>query len=402
MNTISGAYPLFFFGFLALFVSPGCNGADSSDQSSQAVSNDTIQPPATTMFVGTYTRKEPHVDGKGEGIYHLQVSPGTGVLAERGVVRDTNPSFLAFSPDENFLYAVNEVTSEVAAAGWVTAYRFDPDTGLPEKINQQSSEGWAPCHLTVDHSGRYVLVANYLGGVVAVLPVAEDGSLRPASDIVKLEGSGPHPEQNASHPHMVYLSADNRFVYAPDKGTDRVNIFRLDLEAGKLIPNTPAFAAVQPGAGPRHMTIHPNGRFTYLINELDATVNVFLRDSTSGSLEEIQRIGTLPADYDQPGNYCADLHLSPDGHFLYGSNRGHDSIVIYAVDAQSGRLSLVGHEPTRGEFPRNFTISPDGRFIYVANQNSDNITLFERDADTGKMTYLREFRVPSPVCLKMP
>ena len=200
---------------------------------------------------------------------------------------------------------------------------------------------------------------------------------------------------------MVCLSADNRFVYVPDLGADRIHIFQFDPENGKLLPNTPASAVVQPGSGPRHMTIHPNGRFVYLINELDNTVDVFRRDAETGGLEALQRLPTLPEGYEGGPSYCADIHLSPDGRYLYGSNRGHDSIVIYAVDQQTGELSLVGHEPTRGDFPRNFTISPNGSFLYIANQNSSNITVFKRNADTGEMTFLREFGAPTPVCLKM-
>lgn len=401
MNTNSRSFPLVFIGVLTMLSFSSCQESPSSEKSSETMLGDTTDQKTVSMYVGTYTLKETFVDGKADGIYQLQVASATGALSEAGVVRDTNPSFLAFSPDGRYLYAVNELTSEVAPSGWVTAYRLDPDTGLPVKINRQSSYGWAPCHLAVDHSGHYVLVANYLSGVVAVFPIAPDGSLQAASDTVQLEGSGPHPQQEASHPHMTYISSDNRFVYVPDKGTDRVNIFRLDVEAGRLIPNTPAYVTVQPGAGPRHMTIHPNGRFTYLINELDATIDFFLRDTITGALEVVQRIRTLPADYSGPDNYCAEISLSPDGRFLYGSNRGHDSIVIYTVDPATGRLTLVGFESTRGEFPRNFMISPDGRFVYVANQNTDNITVFERDALTGKMKYLREFQVPTPVCLIM-
>jgi len=351
------------------------------------------------VYVGTYTKGEAHVKGKAEGIYQMVLDGQTGELEMAGVTIDAvNPSFVAVHPNGQYLYAVNEVGTDVAPAGWITAFRIDPDVPRPILLNRQSSRGLAPCHLVVEATGRYLLVANYSDGMVAVLPLQDDGKLRPSSFQLQLEGSGPHPQQRSSHPHMICLSPDNQFVYVPDKGSDRIWAFRLDLQQGELLPAADPYVEVQPAAGPRHMTFHPSGQYAYLINELDNTVNVYAWDAASGSLSELQSISTLPAGFEE-ASYCADIHVSPDGRFLYGSNRGHDSIVIYAVDAASGRLSLVGHEATRGEVPRNFMISPNGNYLYVANQNSDNIVAFQRDKKSGELTLKTQYGVPTPVCL---
>ena len=351
------------------------------------------------LYVGTYTKAEPHVRGGAEGIYQMAMDEQSGELQMQGVTIDAvNPSFVAVHPNGRYLYAVNEVGTDVAPAGWITAFRIDPEVPRPIQLNRHSSRGLAPCHLAVEGTGRYLLVANYADGVVSVLPIQNDGKLRPSSDSITLRGSGPHPQQKSSHPHMICLSPDNELVYVPDKGSDRIWAFRLDHQRGALIPAPAAGAEVQPGAGPRHLTVHPSGRFAYRINELDNTVNAYTRAAGSGALTELQRISTLP-DHFEGKSYCADIHVSPDGRFLYGSNRGHDSIVIYAIDADSGRLTLVGHEATRGEFPRNFMISPNGNYLYVANQNSDNIVAFQRDAKSGELTLQTQYGVPTPVCL---
>ncbi len=351
------------------------------------------------VYVGTYTKGEPHVKGQAEGIYQMVMDTRSGDLEMLGVTIDAvNPSFVAVHPNGQYLYAVNEVGTDVAPAGWITSFRIDPEVPRPILLNRQSSRGLSPCHLAVEASGRYLLVANYSDGVVTVLPIQSDGRLRPSSDSITLKGSGPHPQQKSSHPHMICLSPDNQLVYIPDKGSDRIWSFRLDLQDGTLVPAATPYVEVQPGAGPRHMTFHPSGRFAYLINELDNTVNAYAWEAGSGVLTELQSISTLPGGFDAQ-SHCADIHVSPDGRFLYGSNRGHDSIVIYAIDAGSGRLTLVGHESTRGNFPRNFMISPSGKHLYVANQNSNNIVAFQRDAKSGELTLKTQYGVPTPVCL---
>lgn len=392
-----------FLNLLLLLFLSNCGeniNRESTGQSQEAPSEETTAS-NLLLFVGTYTKPEPHVKGKADGIYQVIMNPETGELTMQGVTKDAvNPSFVAVSPDKKFLYSVNEVANDVAPEGWITAFRIDPASPRPILINNMSSGGPAPCHLVVENTNKYVLTANYANGVVAMLPIKEDGGLRPKSFEVQLEGSGPHPQQTSSHPHMVCLSPDNRYAYVPDKGTDRINIFWMDLDDGRLVPAGTPFVEVAPGAGPRHMTFHPNNRMAYLINELDNTVYGFTWDPATGRLNEFQRISTLPGDFEGE-SYCADIHISPDGRFLYGSNRGHDSIVAYSIDEESGELTLVGHYPTQGEFPRNFMISPNGNFLYAANQNTDNITIFQRDADTGELSYSGQFRVPTPVCLKV-
>jgi len=391
------------FILCTLFLLNTC-GSDSAYKTEAATGEETVEGEASKllMFVGTYTKSEPHVKGKAEGVYQMLLDPATGQLQQQGVTKDVvNPSFIAISPNRKYLYAVNEVGADLAPEGWITAFRIDPNVPRPILLNRHTTKGQSPCHIVVEQTGQYALVANYVGGVVAMLPIQEDGKLRPSVFEVQLEGSGPHPQQQSSHPHMVCLSPDNRFVYIPDKGADRIHIFWMDLEDGRLVPATYPSVKVQPGAGPRHMTFHPNNRFAYLINELDATVNAYSWDPSTGMLEEFQSISTLPENFESSENYCADIHISPDGRFLYGSNRGHDSIVIYAIDQENGELTLVGHEATRGEFPRNFLVSPEGGFLYVANQNTDNITIFERNADRGTLTYNGQFRIPTPVCLKV-
>lgn len=352
------------------------------------------------VLVGTYTKKEGHVDGKAKGISILKMDAATGSLTphtlKEGII---NPSFVTFSPDGNFVYAVSETGGDVGPSGTVHAFSVNPQTQELTKLNEQISHNYAPCHINTDQQARCAFVANYVGGVVAVYPIQKDGSLAPASDVITLEGKGAHPEQDASHPHSVILSPDERFAFVPDKGADKIWVFEIDYALGKLTPVAQPFATVHAGAGPRHLVFHSNGKFAYVINELDATITGFSYDAAQGTLSEIQNIATVPADY-QGRNACADIHLAPDGRFLYGSNRGHNSIVIYSVNETNGQLTLVGHEPTRGDFPRNFMIAPGGNWLYVANQNSDNIVHFKIDKTTGKLSHAGETSTPTPVCLK--
>jgi len=372
-----------------------------ADKSNEATA-DKAPPNAESHYVlvGTYTKKEGHVDGKAKGISVLKMDAETGKLSphtlKEGII---NPSFVTFSPNGNFVYAVSETGDDVGPSGTVHAFSVNPKTQELTKLNEQISHGFAPCHINTDKQARYAFVANYVGGVAAVYPIQKDGSLAPASEVIKLEGKGAHAEQEASHPHAVILSPDDRFAFIPDKGADKIWAFEIDYSSGKLTPAAQPFATVHAGAGPRHLTFHPNGQFAYVINELDATITGFRYDAAGGALSEIQNIGTLPADY-QGFNACADIHLSPDGRFLFGSNRGHNSIVIYSVNETTGQLQLVAHEPTRGDFPRNFMIAPGGNWLYVANQNSGNIVHFKIDRSSGKLSHAGETLTPTPVCLK--
>lgn len=346
------------------------------------------------LFAGTYTKKEGHVDGKADGIYVLGLSPGQPAFEQLALAKDIiNPSFVALSADGKYLYAVSETGPDVDSVGYVYAYARQGDSLV--YINRKPSYSFAPCHVSVHPSGRFIFVANYVGGVVAMYPVLPTGGLGAASEVIYLKGKGPHPRQESSHPHSVFLAPNGRFAYVPDLGTDKIMIYRIDTTAGKLQPE--GFARVAPQAGPRHLAFSPDGRFAYVINELGNTITAFHASPDSGRLDSLQTISTLPEGFTSE-SYCADIHLSADGRYLYGSNRGHNSLAAFAVSPANGRLSLIGHTPTHGDFPRNFTISPDGSYIYVANQNSSNITIFSIRPD-GLPEYVGEMNVPTPVCL---
>lgn len=352
----------------------------------------------TLVYVGTYTR------GRSEGIYVYRLDPSSGALEFASEVTGIdNPSFLALHPQGRHLYAVNEVGGAAGKpSGAVSAFSIDPATGGLTLLNQQPSHGPGPCHLSVDGTGGYVLVANYTGGSVCVLPIGSDGRLGEATDFIQHQGSSIVPRrQEVPHAHSVTIDPANRYAFVADLGMDKIMIYRLDLNQGKLKPNDEPWVQVKPGAGPRHFTFHPNGRYAYVINEIDSTVTVFTYDETRGILREIQTLSTLPEDFED-ASHCADVHLSPSGKFLYGSNRGHDSIVIFAVDEGTGKLSCIGHEPTRGRIPRNFAIDPGGTFLLAANQQSDSIVSFRIDQQTGVLEWTGQMmEVPTPVCVKL-
>jgi 6-phosphogluconolactonase len=350
------------------------------------------------VYVGTYTR------GASEGIYRFRLDPATGALSSAGsVARVDQPSFLALHPRRALLFSVNEL-GEFAGqkCGGVSAFAIDESTGELSLLNQQPSGGTGPCYVSVDATGRFVLVANYGGGSVALLPIGEDGRLGEASDFIQHTGSSVNPNrQQEPHAHSIIPSPDNRFAFAADLGLDKVMIYQLDLAAGRLRPNDPPWAQVHAGAGPRHFAFHPNGRYAYLINEIDSTFTAFAYDPTRGALTELHTVPTLPAGFEGRSS-CADVHVHPSGKFLYGSNRGHDSIVIYAIDEATGRLTYVGHEPTQGKTPRGFTIDPTGTYLLAANQNTDTIVTFRIDPSTGQLTATGHVaQVPTPVCLRI-
>lgn len=349
------------------------------------------------VFVGTYTR------GEGEGINLLRMDPQSGRLESLGVVAETeNPSFLAIHPNGRSLYAVNETGDfEGDASGAVSAFRIDPADASLSPINRRSSRGAAPCHIIVDNDGRNVLVANYTGGNVAVVPIETDGSLADASDVEKHEGSGPNPQrQEAPHAHSINLDAGGEFAVAADLGLDKLLIYRFDSKAGTLTPNDPPSASLSPGAGPRHFAFHPNGRLAFAINEIASTVTAFRYDPESGTLTEAQTRSTLPEGF-VGNNSTADIHVHPNGRFLYGSNRGHNSLAIYRIDEQSGMIEPIGHASTGGETPRNFGIDPSGRFLLAANQGSDTVVVFRIDPETGMVEPTgHQAAVPMPVCVK--
>ena len=352
----------------------------------------------TLVYIGTYTRT-----GESEGIYVYRFDASTGDLEYASKAAEINdPAFLDIHPTRKWLYSVCRPEGEGKSPGAVSAFAINPGTGELTYLNQASTVGVGPCHVSVDHSGRFVLVANYGGGSVAILPIGEDGQLSEATDFVQHEGSSVNPErQEGPHAHSINLSPDNRYAFAPDLGLDRVVVYGLDLEQGRLLPNERAWGETAPGAGPRHFDFHPNGKVAYVINELDNSVTVFSYDGATGSLTPIQAISTLPEGFTET-SYCADVHVHPSGKFLYGSNRGHDSIAIFAVEEGTGELRAVGYESTQGEWPRNFAIDLKGDFLLAANQNTDNIVTYRIDQETGQLAPTGQvLEVPSPVCLKM-
>jgi 6-phosphogluconolactonase len=356
----------------------------------------------TFVYIGTYTRREAFVEGKAEGIYVYRLNPASGALAYVSkAVGTINPSFLAIAPHKPYLYAVNEIAGGGDATGTVSAFVIDPATQSLTYLNQQTSHGLAPCYVSVDGTGQYVLVANYVSGNVCVLPIQDGGRLGEPTDVVQHQGSGPDPRQEGPHTHSIVPGPDGRFVYALDLGIDKIMVYRLDLQRGKLVPADPPWVPVAPGSGPRHLAFHPQDRFAYAINELNSTVTVYAYASARGTLQELQTISTLPDNF-VGQNTGADIHVAPSGRFVYGSNRGHNSIVIFTVEPETGALSCVGHEPTQGATPRGFAIDPSGSFLLVANQDTDTVVSFHIDQATGKLMATGHVtEVPTPVCLRM-
>jgi 6-phosphogluconolactonase len=349
------------------------------------------------VYVGTYT------SGQSEGIYLYRLKLSAGEISQVAITkRVKDPSYLALAPSGRYLYAVNEVEEFAGKkSGALSSFAVDYQTGELRFLNQQPSLGGAPCYVLVDRTGRFVLVANYAGGNVAVLPVSSDGSLGEVTEVKQDVGSSINAKrQEGPHAHCIVLDPANRFAYTCDLGTDKIMIFRFDKRRGKLIPNVQPWVQVKPGAGPRHLTFDPAGKYAYVINELHATVTAFAHDQATGNLKEVQTIPTLPSGFTGE-NTSADIHISPDGRFLYSSNRGHDSIAAFRIDPGNGRLVFIAHESCGGKTPRNFVIDPTGRFLLVANQNSDNIVTFRRDSKTGRLSPTGHVAaVPSPVCLK--
>jgi 6-phosphogluconolactonase len=351
------------------------------------------------VYLGTYTGEQ------SKGIYVSRLDMATGALSPPQLAAESaSPSYLAIHPNKQFLYAANEVnTFGGKATGSVSAFAIDRASGLLKPLNQQASVGQGAVHLVVDATGRSVLVANYGGGSVAALPLAADGTLRPASASVQHTGSGADPKrQPAPRAHSINLAPNNRFAYAADLGLDRVLIYRFDADRGTLLANDPPFAAVPPVSGPRHFALHPTGRFAYVINEFTMKLTAFAADAQRGSLTEIETVSTLPpGESSQDGFTTADVQVHPSGRFLFGSNRGHDSIVVFAIDEKTGRLTYVEHEPTQGRTPRAFGIDPSGRYLLAANQRSDSVVTFRIDQKTGRLDPTgHTIRVVSPVCVK--
>jgi len=360
------------------------------------------------VFVGTYTEPITFgtgqvLQGKGEGIHAYWFDELTGALRPLATASGVaNPSYLALDASLSFLYAVNELKSYAGEpTGTVSAFRVDAATGRLRFLNRQATHGTDPCHVAVNHARTHVFVANFMSGSVCVLPVRRDGSLSEACDLVQHHGSSVDPRRQAGpHAHSVTLDASDRIALVPDLGLDQVMIYRFDPNRGKLDPNAQPSLAAKPGSGPRHLAFHPNGRFAYLVNELDSTVEALAYVGEAGSLRHVQTVSTLPVA-PPAASTCADIHVHPSGRFVYASNRGHDSIAAYRVDPTSGALSVVRHESTRGRTPRSFAIDPTGRFLIVANQDTDSLVPFRIDPDTGVLRSSGETTwAPTPVCIR--
>ncbi len=346
------------------------------------------------LYVGTYT-----ANTKSEGIYVYRMNAATGELKLASIAKGiSNPAFLAIDAKRKFLYAANEIGEFLGKkGGGVTSFKIDQKTGELKELNKVTSPG-VPAHLSVHPSGKAVLAANYGGGNIVIYPVKSDGSLGAASDVAQHTGKGADPKrQTEPHAHSVMLDEKGKYAFAPDLGIDKVMIYKVDAAKAKLKPS--GFAATKPASGPRHFAFHPTYDYAYVICELSSTMTAFSYDKDKGALTELQTISTLPEGF-KDTSYCADVHVHPSGKFLYGSNRGHNSIVIFAID-QAGKLTLVGHESTRGNWPRNFGIDPTGQFLLVANQNSNSVATFKIDEQTGKLAPLGDLlEIPAPVCLK--
>jgi 6-phosphogluconolactonase len=347
----------------------------------------------TLVLVGTYTNTG------SEGIYLFQLDDGNDALSPAGVCGGiSNPSYLAVHPSEKFVYAV----SEGGADSQVVALRLEHDKPALEIINSQPAHGTSPCHVTVDATGRCVLIANYGDGSAAAFPVREDGSLAEVGTVIRHEGSSAHPtRQTGPHAHSVTLDPGNRHAYIADLGIDRVMIYDLDPTAAKLTPASTPWAQVPPGEGPRHFAFHPAGRYAYLLTELGNTVIVFAHDAVTGALEPLQSLPSLPPDF-AGTSYGADIQVDPRGEFVYASNRGHDSLVVYSVDGATGMLTLRSFAPSGGRNPRGFGIAAGGELLLVANQDSDNIVAFRLNRAQGTLEPTGAVTsVPRPVCVKL-
>ena len=350
------------------------------------------------LYVGTYTE-----DKRSEGIFLVRMDARSGALElEHGVDVGPNPSFLAIHPNGRVLYAVNEIDQRNGqATGAVCAFAIAPDTGGLTRINDQASAGGSPCYVSVDRSGRAVLVANYVGGSVALFPLDRSGSLGSAAHIDQHQGKGPNAErQEGPHAHCIVSDPSNRYVLAADLGLDRVFTYRLDVERGMLQHIESGDAHMHPGAGPRHVAFHPRLPIVYVVNELDSTITTLRFDREHGTLTPFDTRSTLPSGW-TGNNSGADIHVAPSGRVLYTSNRGHNSIAVFSIAESTGTLSLEQTMSTGGDTPRNFTLDPTGRWLLVGNQNSSSIVVLARDEQTGKLSPTSQrLELPSPVCLR--
>lgn len=344
------------------------------------------------FFLGSYAKSGT------SGIYVCSFDPSTGAIRMLNSYAGLdNPTFLAVHPQKRMLYAIGEaVQPDGSKHGVVAAFCIDEHYNLTLLAIEKTVPA-STCHIALDRTGQYVLVSSYHGGMVGLSPVGDDGRPGAAADIRVHQGSSVHPAQTQSRAHSATMDLANRYAVVCDLGTDRIITYKLDAAENKLLPQSEA--KVAPGAGPRHFAFHPTMPFGYCINELNSTITAFAYDEERGSLTEIQTVPALPEHYDGD-NACADIHISADGTFLYGSNRGHDSIAVFRIAEADGRLALVEHASALGRHPRNFALSPDGAYLLAANRDTDNVTVLARDRETGRLTPAgQEIAVSKPVCI---
>jgi 6-phosphogluconolactonase len=358
------------------------------------------------VFVGTYTESIRFgtgniLNGKGEGIYILDFDASTGELKPYGVVKGiVNPSYLCLRKDNKFVYAVNELKQyEGKASGSVSAFELNQKDMSLRLLNKRPTQGTDPCHICLDNAEKHIFVSNFMSGSVCVFPLLEDGSIGEASQFIQHSGSSKDPVRQAGpHAHSLSFDSRNHFAFVPDLGIDKLAVYRYEAATGHLARAVTADYSLPPGSGPRHFTFHPNARYAYLINELASKITAFSYEQETGSLRELQTVPTVREGF-RGANTCADIHIAPSGKFLYGSNRGEDSIVIYKINEVDGHLSYIGHSGSGGRTPRNFTIDASGRYLLAANQDSDTIVVFAIDRETGELSRVGCKDIPTPVCL---
>jgi 6-phosphogluconolactonase len=338
-----------------------------------------------------------------EGIYALQFDPATGAIIPIGQVAEAaNPTFFAVHPTQRFLYAVSQLTwFQGQSSGAVNAFAIDRESGGLKHLNTVPSGGPEPCFISIDRRGRNVLVANYAGGSIAVLPIAADGRLHPASAFVQHTGSSVvHERQSQPYTHSVNASPDDRFVVAADLGADELRVYQFDGERGEVLPSECPSYRCRPGRGPRHLAFHPSGRFAYVVNELKSEVTALAWNSHRGTFNEIQTMATVPKPFSGE-NSPSEIAVHASGRFLYASNRGHDSIAVFAINGRDGRLRVVEHVRTAGKFPRGFRVDPTGGYLLVANQKTNKLVVFRIHPGSGRLQRTRHrLAVPSPACIQ--
>lgn len=375
---------------------PGARPVGTSE-SADSLKQDSVK----ILYVGTYTEKEDFVDGKATGIYVYEFNLSSGKLSYvSSSPKTTNPSYLVADKKNRKIYSVNETGSNNKKGGSISAFNLSADGRQMDFINSASSMGNYPCYISLDKTGKWILCANYGSGNVAVLPVSDSGSVGEATMEHQHTGKGPSSRQEAAHAHFILQNPANDLVYSCDLGVDTIYIYKLNSATG-ILSLTGHNYATTPGAGPRHMAFHPSMKIAYVVNELNATIEVMNLNSLSGALNRMQIISTLESGMKSDAS-CADIHLTPSGKFLYASNRGNvNNLAMYKVDPETGKLTLIGHQPVKGQTPRNFVIDPTGKFLLVANQDTGNVVIFRIDPESGKLldTGL-ENNIPSPVCLK--